>query len=331
MGAAAAFFLSFIPGVFYAWVVYWMDRYEKEPKLLVGGVFLWGAVVAAGGAYILNTVFGIGVYLITGSEGLAELTTGSIAAPLTEESLKALAVLLVFLIFRNEFDSIMDGIVYAGIVALGFAATENAFYLCEVGCVEGRLDWDALWFMFFLRVVFGAWNHAFYTAFTGIGLAVARLSKSWAVKIGAPIVGGGVAVFFHYLHNVVGSFVEGLGGLVAVFAVDWFGWLFMALVILWASWRLQGWIKNQLKAEMDSGLITAAQYKTAASAWARSLASLRGVSGGRYLSTRRFYQLCSELAFKKHQLQHLGEERGNTAMIEKLRGEIKQLASQAAA
>ena len=47
-------------------------------------------------------------------------------APIIEESLKGLAVLLVFLLFRKEFDSILDGIVYAAITALGFAATENS-------------------------------------------------------------------------------------------------------------------------------------------------------------------------------------------------------------
>jgi hypothetical protein len=38
-------------------------------------------------------------------------------------------VLAVFLFFRNEFDSLLDGIVYGGITALGFAATENVLYL----------------------------------------------------------------------------------------------------------------------------------------------------------------------------------------------------------
>ncbi|MDH5507615.1 MAG: PrsW family intramembrane metalloprotease, partial [Anaerolineae bacterium] len=120
MALAASVLLSFIPALIYAVMVYWMDRYEKEPKLLLGGVFLWGAVVAAGAAFILNTIFGITIFALTDSSALADLATGSISAPLFEESLKGMAVLIVFLIFRKEFDSVMDGIVYAGIAALGF-------------------------------------------------------------------------------------------------------------------------------------------------------------------------------------------------------------------
>ena len=62
MGARVSIFLGVVPAMIYAWIIYWLDRYEKEPLLLVGGVFLWGAIAAAGGAYILNTVFGMGVY-----------------------------------------------------------------------------------------------------------------------------------------------------------------------------------------------------------------------------------------------------------------------------
>src|SRR4030095_16421580 len=79
-------------------VINGLDRYEKEPKLLLGAAFVWGMVIAAGGAFILNTAFGIGIYALTGSEGAAEFGTTSIVAPIIEEGLKGLAVLVVFLI-----------------------------------------------------------------------------------------------------------------------------------------------------------------------------------------------------------------------------------------
>jgi RsiW-degrading membrane proteinase PrsW (M82 family) len=119
--------LGFLPMLFFAWIIYWVDRYEKEPKILLGVVFLWGAVVAAGVAFFINTLLGVGIYMFTGSEAIAELTTGSLIAPIIEECLKGFAVVIVFLVFRREFDSILDGIVYAAVAALGFAATENAY------------------------------------------------------------------------------------------------------------------------------------------------------------------------------------------------------------
>ena len=117
MGLIVSGIIGFGTALLFAWILYWLDRYEKEPILLLGGVFLWGAVVAAGSAFIINTVLGLGIAVFTGSETATDLATGSIVAPLVEESLKGMAVLIVFLIFRREFDSVLDGIIYAGVAA----------------------------------------------------------------------------------------------------------------------------------------------------------------------------------------------------------------------
>ena len=55
MGLIASGFIGFSTALLFAYVLYWLDRYEKEPLLLLGGVFLWGAVIAAGSAFIINT------------------------------------------------------------------------------------------------------------------------------------------------------------------------------------------------------------------------------------------------------------------------------------
>ena len=68
--------LGFIPTLFYASIIYFLDRYEKEPLPLLGAVFTWGAVVAAAGAFVINTSMGEGIILVTHSESLANLTTG---------------------------------------------------------------------------------------------------------------------------------------------------------------------------------------------------------------------------------------------------------------
>jgi RsiW-degrading membrane proteinase PrsW (M82 family) len=129
MPLVAAFLLAFIPAFVMAVFIYWLDRYEKEPLIVLGAAFFWGAVVAAGGAYIINTVFGIGIYALTGSGDVADAATSSIVAPFVEEALKGAALLAIFLAFRKEFDSILDGIIYAGITALGFAATETSVHI----------------------------------------------------------------------------------------------------------------------------------------------------------------------------------------------------------
>jgi RsiW-degrading membrane proteinase PrsW (M82 family) len=324
MGILLSLFFGFVPMLLFAWLIYWLDRYEKEPKVLLGGVFLWGAVVAAGGAFLVNTLLGMGVFLFTGSAKVTEVTTGSLIAPIVEESLKGFAVLMVFLIFRREFDSILDGIVYAAIVALGFAATENIYYIYTYGFQDAGMS--GLFFMAFVRVVLVGWQHPFYTAFTGIGLAIARLNKSFIIKLFAPFGGWMLGVFTHAFHNTLAELFPSLIGLAFGAAVDWSGWLMMFIFVLWAIYREQKNLIQHLREEVTLGVLTPNQYRTACSTWLQSAARLGALFSGQYLATGRFYQLCGELAHKKGQRQRLGEEGGNTAIIERLRGELTRLA-----
>lgn len=324
MAFLASLFFGFVPMFLFAYILYWLDRYEKEPIPLLVGVFAWGMLVAAGGAYVLNTIFGITIFTVTGSEIASNIATGSISAPLVEEGLKGLAVLLVFLVFRREFDSILDGIVYAGIAALGFAATENSLYIWR-GYAEG--GWGGLFTLVLIRVILVGWQHPFYTAFIGIGLASARMSRSWLVKIIAPLAGFGLAMFAHSVHNTLAG-IPFLGDLTCLLGsfLDWTGVFFMFLVILWANWMEQRNLIKHLREEAQLGLISPAQYRTACSAWAQTFARLSSLFNGRWLATNRFYQVCGELAHKKEQLTKLGEEGGNSAIVQRYRAEMTQLA-----
>src|SRR5512143_2630469 len=210
MALLGALFFGFVPMLLFAALVNWLDRYEKEPKVLLGAAFLWGVIIAAGGAFILNTAFGIGIYVLTGSEGAANFGTTSIVAPIIEEGLKGLAVLVVFLLFRKEFDSILDGIVYGAITAMGFAAIENVLYIYRNGFQEA--GWDGFWTLVFVRVILVGWMHPFFTSFTGIGLAIARTSRNMLVKVLAIPGGYIVAVMMHAFHNTFSSVVGGGGG-----------------------------------------------------------------------------------------------------------------------
>ncbi|HEX7976453.1 MAG TPA: PrsW family intramembrane metalloprotease [Anaerolineales bacterium] len=315
---------GFLPMFFFAGIVYWLDRYEKEPVLLLVGVFLWGAVVAAGAAFLLNTVLSVGVYLFTHSETATDIATGALIAPIVEESLKGFAVLIVFLVFRGEFDSLLDGIVYAGIAALGFAATENVYYIYTYGYVPSGLM--GLAWLTFVRVVLVGWQHPFYTAFIGIGLATARLSRGAGVKAAAAAAGWLGAVITHAAHNAVSQVSNGASGMALGTALDWTGWFLMALVILWALYQEQRWITLHLQEEVALGLITPVQYRTACSAWAQSGARLGALFSGRYLATDRFYQACGKLALKKHQRLALGEEEtASGGVIQRLQSDLQRL------
>jgi len=318
MAFLVSLFFGFVPMFLYSAFVYWVDRYEKEPKALLGAAFFWGVVIAAGGAFIINTLFGVGIYIFTNSEAAADFGTTSIVAPFVEEILKGLAVGIVFLMFRKEFDSVLDGIIYGGIAGLGFAATENTLYIFRNGYLEG--GWGGLFLLVFIRVFVVGWMHAFFTAFTGIGFAIARLNKNMLIKITAPFIGLGVAITVHAFHNTFGSVIGGFGGLALGSLLDWFGWALMFGFIVWLIGYERGIVKRQLLEEVSIGIISQAQYQKAISPWNLTT---HGMSGR---ATSRFYHACGELAHKKEQLRRLGDESGNTALVESLRRELATLA-----
>lgn len=314
----AALLSSFVPAFFMAAFIYWLDRYEKEPLIMLGAAFFWGALVAAGGAFLINTVFGIGIYAMTGSGDVADRATSSLVAPFVEEGMKGTALLIIFLAFRNEFDSILDGIIYAAVTALGFAASENVYYIYDMGYGQG--GWNGFWQLVLVRDLVVAWQHPFYTAFTGIGLAFGRLHRGAFIKLLALAVGYALAVFTHAFHNYFIDWMPGAEGYTLGSLIDWVGWLLMAVFIGFMIARERGLLRRQLADEVVGGVLSEAQYARALSPMTMSTAWLTGGA-----TAAKFYRLCGELAHKKEQFMRLGDEQGNAATIASLRGELVRL------
>jgi RsiW-degrading membrane proteinase PrsW (M82 family) len=323
MGLGLSVFFGLAPMLLFSAFVYWLDRFEKEPKLLLLAVFTWGAIVAAGLAFTVNSMVGSSIYLMTGSADATQMTTGSLIAPIVEESLKGLGVLVVALLFRNYFDSMLDGIVYAGIAALGFAATENIYYIYNYGFLHGGIH--GMMTLVFIRVIMVGWQHPFFTAFTGIGLSIARLTRIPVLRLLMPLLGWGFAVLAHSVHNTLSDVLANSNKLVFGTVVDWIGWTLMFIFIIFSLVREQHWVSVELLDEVSLGIITPAQYRIARSPWTQSLARLTALNRGRFHDTNRFYQLCGVLAHKKRLRSTLGEEDGNTQRISKIRTELVAL------
>jgi len=318
MALIVSLFCGFVPMFFFAAFVYWLDRYEKEPVALLGAAFFWGVIIAAGGAFIFNTILGVGIFIATGSEVAADFGTTSIVAPIVEEFLKGLAVAIVFFTYRKEFDSVLDGLIYGAIAGLGFAATENTLYIFRDGYQEG--GWEGMIALIVIRVLLVGWMHPFFTSFTGAGFAYARLSRNPLVKFTAPLIGYGIAVFTHAFHNTFGGLVGGFGGFVAGLSLDWLGWILMFGFILWMIGHERNLLKKHLLEEVSRGLISQSQYQKSLSPWTLSTAGLSGKASS------KFYKTCGELAHKKEQFAKMGDEGGNAALIESLRSQLAQLA-----
>jgi protease PrsW len=174
----------------------WLDRYEPEPRHLLTMGLGWGAFVATAAALLLQ-LFEPVIFRST------DAFMATVVAPVTEEGAKGLFILLLLFYRRQELDGILDGIVYAGMVGIGFAFTENILYLTSAymgsdgqsGGLGGAVG------LFVVRCVFGPFAHPFFTAFTGIGIGIAVTSRNRTVRVLAPLGGYLVAVAAHSSWN----------------------------------------------------------------------------------------------------------------------------------
>jgi hypothetical protein len=130
---------------------------------------------------------------------------------------------------------VLDGIVYAGMVGVGFAFTENILYLASAYDGSGGIGPGgvrALTGTFVLRCLVSPFAHPLFTACTGIGVGIAVASRNRTTRIMAPIVGYLCAVLAHAVWNT--STVFGPGNFVTVYLIL-MAPLFVAAVAL-ATW-----------------------------------------------------------------------------------------------
>ena len=316
---------ALIPTAFYVLFVWWLDRYEKEPFWLLAMAFLWGAVPAAVLSVAFEFLFDIPIYAI-GGEGLAaNLVSVSISAPLIEESCKGIALIGLVLLFRREFDNVLDGIVYGAVIGFGFAMTEDivAYFipiLSEEGLGTGLVN------IFIRTIVFG-FNHGFWTGVTGAAVGYARLSRDWGRRLLMPVSGWAAAISLHGIHNAGATLVEqtlclSLG---LSLVVDWGGVLLLLVVAMLVLRKESRWIQQELAEEVRRGALSPREFELLRSAGQRLRVRWRaqGRSGRKaYRAVGRYFQCATELAFKKQHLRSLGNEGNNLAEVQRLRQEL---------
>ncbi len=171
----------------------WLDRFEREPPALLAFTFAWGACVATLGALTLNQIGGT----LVGAKSGGALVDIAVA-PVVEESLKGLAPLLLLVFRRRDVAGMVDGMVYAGLSAAGFAAVEDVFYLAQGYSTSGE---HGLFATFVVRIVMSPFAHPLFSLCIGIGVGLSAVSQRWIVRIGAPLLGWCAAVALHSVWN----------------------------------------------------------------------------------------------------------------------------------
>ncbi|WP_435768843.1 PrsW family intramembrane metalloprotease [Nocardioides sp. SYSU DS0651] len=278
----------------------WLDRYEPEPKTNLALALLWGAFVATVAAVVVQ---GLGGLLV----GWTDTFSLAVAAPVVEEATKGLFLLLLLWWRRAEFDGILDGLVYAGMVGVGFAFTENILYLAAAyngtdGLGPGGIE--AVTGTFLLRCVVSPFAHPLFTAFLGVGIGLAVASRSRAVRVLAPVGGYAAAVLAHGLWN--GSTVLGFGGFAVVYVVIMAPAFVGMIALAWWSRETEAHLLRMALADAASrDLIPATDIGWVVDLRARRLARrhARATGGPAAERAMRDYQQAAiELAYLHHRL-----------------------------
>ena len=303
LGIFLAALFGFPPMAVFAVVLTWLDIYEKEPPLLLISVFLWGFSVAAGSAFLINTLFGLSIFLITGNQGISDVTTAVFIGPLVEESVKGLALLLLFLYFRRQFNTPLDGIIYGSLIGFGFAAAENILYIFG-GFMRSGVS--GLLMVALIRTVLIPFLHATLTSLTGIGLSVARLSKG-SKRYTAPAMGFAAAVGLHSLHNFLTVTRIPILEL-ASFFIDWIGVISVILLLGYLLRNETRIMRKYLLEEVSLGNIRLDQYIDTVSPYRRNATCWTCLNAKRRSDLKSLYRLSGELAFLKY-------EQGKTGVI----------------
>lgn len=311
-----------LPVFLYVGLIYWVDHYEKEPLWLLSAAFLWGAVPSALLALFFNTLLSLPFYALLSSEA-AGIASGGAVAPVVEEVAKALVLFLILVIRHHELDSPLDGIIYGAMVGMGFAMVENVLYYATYLWENGQSGWNEL--VLIRGIIFGL-NHALYSAMTGLGIAIARLSSKWVVCIGAPLLGLAVAITLHALHNL-SMFSGTTGAFLAGLTFGWGGVLLTIAIIVLSLYQERRWMRRYLEEEVAMGTLTADEFHIVGSAARRSrhrLKLLVNEGFGAYIRSGRRFNRCSELAYRKRHHAHFQDEPSRLAIIA-LRHSIAEL------
>ena len=167
--------LASIPILYTVPVFLTLDRIEPEPRTAKIYAFLYGAIVATSVALIVNGLVGA----LLGSSASTVLS-----APFIEEGMKLLGIIWAYR--KKLIDGPLDGVVYAALIALGFATVENIMYFSAAASDH------TLSITFIARGIASPFAHPLFTMWTGVFLGKAlqlcrRISNHVAMGIALSI------------------------------------------------------------------------------------------------------------------------------------------------
>jgi RsiW-degrading membrane proteinase PrsW (M82 family) len=181
------------PAIFWFGYLYFKDRVQPEPFRTTGTTYILG---------IFSAILTIQLFKILPLVGIPEDPSALMETNwlrfmfysigitgFIEEFCKFLPFFFVVLRFKF-FDEEIDGIIYASIIALGFASYENSRYLIYLD------GWEL-----FGRAFASPLTHTIFSSIWGYTVGLAWLESRSVAK--ATVFGVGLAALFHGLFNVL--------------------------------------------------------------------------------------------------------------------------------
>ncbi len=315
-GIGTALLAGTLPTVLYVLLLYWADRYEKEPKRLLATAFAWGALPAILLAAVVRLLSNLPPALL--GPGAVEATGAGWLGPWIEELLKGAVVLFLFLRYPREFDGVVDGILYGGMVGFGFTMTGNTIGYIGAFLFQG---WGGLGTPIVVRGLIHSLNHALYSAAFGAGLGWIRTIPShryrWAPAPAGFLLAGAV----HTAHTLALRATWGpttIGVLITLA-----GLAGMVLLLAGMLARQRRILRAELLEEVPWSL-----YRTMILPGGRVRAQWKALRQGGirgWLKARRLHQLCAELAFKRRRARRRPDNLDLAEEVNRLRQAIRSI------
>ena len=103
---------------------------------------------------------------------------------------------------RRYISGPLDGVVYAALIAGGFAFTENILYFAQsFHQAQAAGEVAGFWQTFFLRGILSPFAHVSFTALCGLGLGIAAERRSLMLYFGLGVGGLSSGMVLHALWN----------------------------------------------------------------------------------------------------------------------------------
>lgn len=218
---AASVVLFGCAGAFFAWLLAKIPYFWPVTRETRGLATLWGATAATGYALLAN----LAIY-----EHLADqpgAPAWSMFAPLTEEPIKDLGVVVVLLLAATRPRTALDGLVVGSFVGLGFEVVENVVQSVNNAIAAAPSGHPSQWTSLVTDVVHEvlrrSWTgHIVITGIAGFGIAYAMTArrKPMPHRVGVAAALVLLAVAGHLLwnsHRFGVFYVLGQFGLLAIY------------------------------------------------------------------------------------------------------------------